>query len=81
MKRYDAVATIIQEARRERGSKTAAKRVLKACETLGLLPFETTAVMIKLEYARSDGTPYSADLKGLWEAFPVTSLSARLARS
>ena len=66
MNKAEAVIQIIREARTDRGTNAAAKRVAKALKTLGLDDKELIHVLCYLDYCNEDGTPYNKDIKRIW---------------
>jgi Holliday junction resolvasome RuvABC DNA-binding subunit len=58
MTRLEAVAVLLDEARKERASKTAYKRCVKALNALGFEADEQNAVLAQLEYHDLNGNPY-----------------------
>jgi hypothetical protein len=55
--RIGALIELMQEARIERTSRTAYKRVLKALKVLGFTPEEGAPVLCRLDYHERDGKP------------------------
>lgn len=66
--RTDAIAIIVDDARKNHRLSTAsAKRVVRACKTLGLDDAEIVNVMAFLDYCdRETGTPYHPGIKRVW---------------
>jgi hypothetical protein len=67
MTKTDAIKELMSEARRERVSTAAAKRVVRACRTLGLDADETRAVLVWLEYCDRTGEPFSERVERVWQ--------------
>jgi hypothetical protein len=57
--RCAALIELLQEARKEKSSRSAYKRVLRALKMLGLTPGEATPVLFWLEYHDREGKPYA----------------------
>lgn len=54
----EAVVFLINEARRETGTRTRMKRTERACRVLELDDDEVAGVMVYLDYWESAGEPY-----------------------
>jgi hypothetical protein len=58
MTRLEAVAVLMDEAKKERVSKTAYKRCVRAVKVLDFAPDEQDAILQQLEYHDASGNPY-----------------------
>ena len=59
MTREQAAIELMIEARKERGSTSAAKRVVRACKVLGLSDAETRDIVAWLDYCDQEtGAPF-----------------------
>lgn len=66
MSNVNAILSLMFEARSSRMSDTAAKRILRACKSLGLTAEETISVFSSLDYCDMDGKPFNARFKRIW---------------
>jgi hypothetical protein len=63
-----AIHALITEARREKGSTAAARRVVKACRVLGLNMWEVRVVLGILDYCNIEtGEPWSPKIEKVWD--------------
>jgi hypothetical protein len=65
MDKAEAAIELMRECSRDKSSKTAAKRVLKACNVLGIFGDERLRVFQWIGYCQSDGTPYGK-IERIW---------------
>ena len=66
MTNLEAVISLICEARNDRCSTTAARRVVTAAKTLGFNQTETVELLFRLDYCDPDGNPYSLKTQKVW---------------
>lgn len=60
MTKLDALQELLWEARRERSSRTAYRRVQRCLKVLGFTVEESSTILYWLEYHDKDGKPYAA---------------------
>lgn len=62
----EAIGALVADSRVSKVSTASARRVVRACRTLGLKNDEVRAVMIMLEYCDEKGNPHYKKVQRVW---------------